>query len=1153
MLQTNDQVPSIIIANTLPGMDWENPSNILFPDDQFAVAGGSTQILTVGFVGKINVPVGATVNNIIVSVKGYRGSFNTTLSIYAVDYSSGAPVYYLMTPTFQGFNGTNTLYQLPATLFGNIWSINAINNLALQLISDGELHLDNITVNVLYTPAVVTPSTTVLDYNTLAGGIFNVGNIITGASSGAIGTVVTDNGVNQMTLSGVAGTFVVGETITNGLGVSAVVASPTGLLVCDEFVQALPFQLAASITSTSLSMLLTSFNYPDGVTPIQIGDFHGEALGVLDQGILGKEETVRIVNVQQNYNGSGQVLITFGTIANRGLGFDWPYASVPALRQDHGGTAEFVLSNPAAFYDRFVKKCQADALFSLPVIVDDEGVQVTPSLHEMDFVGAGVQTILTADHKVQVKIPGSGGTQPAVPVGVGSGSTGNIKATSLTYQLPISGINRGAYIGINISNEANINGVTVGGVAATLKTTHTATGIKQEQWFLVAPALGTLNVVITLSAPAYINSGAVALVGVDPAAPTGNNVFANANSNTVSNNIVNSRDNSVILDILGTVDAPLSYTKGAGMAQEWQRTAALDVVQSAGGYQPSGLTPDTITMAWAISKSTAWLHSILEIKGITSGGTGTQSGIQFEDEGVPLGAIGTVDEVDFTGAGITATRVGNKLTVNVPSPGGGSGSSLTFSVTQAGHGLIVGDVIKSSGAAGAYAKAMADSAVNAEVVGIVTVVTDANHFTYAKDIMEYAGAGIPAGTPGEAIFLSPSVAGAMTVTEPTVAGQISKPIGVLITSAAKLNFTSDYRGQEVQTTPILSGSSVTKAGIFQKLGNSNTTTVIPHGLGVVPDFVEIVSLGADAVSKDTINSIGTFDGTNINTVYNFLAAGSGFLNSGISTTKIINLIFNSGGVDQSATIAIDSVNITLTWTVNGGGTAQNQSFLWKAITGGGGGNSESNLVGVGSISNTSYFNTQIPFINNGESGAASNVPWTNSVGVTMYGSWISLNAGASHSVTLRQGVMNNLQFNQNKIAIVQYLLRYISLIPAAGSYHGFSERGKVPGAAGANQPYAAFKINGGNLEAECQDDAGASSSSGAIAGVVLTDRNVFRIEMDPANATPQVRFYVNGILKATRTTNLPFTGTDTVGFGILGVAVNNDLEYASCPTFSMQL
>ena len=56
---------------------------------------------------------------------------------------------------------------------------------------------------------------------------------------------------------------------------------------------------------------------------------------------------------------------------------------------------------------------------------------------------------------------------------------------------------------------------------------------------------------------------------------------------------------------------------------------------------------------------------------IDAGGA-AQALIQFEDEGVNLGTSGTVNNIDFTGIGVTASRVGNTVTVDIPGGGGGS-------------------------------------------------------------------------------------------------------------------------------------------------------------------------------------------------------------------------------------------------------------------------------------------------------------------------------------------------------------------------------------------------------------------------------------------------------------------------------------------------
>lgn len=53
-----------------------------------------------------------------------------------------------------------------------------------------------------------------------------------------------------------------------------------------------------------------------------------------------------------------------------------------------------------------------------------------------------------------------------------------------------------------------------------------------------------------------------------------------------------------------------------------------------------------------------------------------QDAIQFQDEASNLGASGTVSTVNFTGAGVTASRVSNTVTVNIP--GGGVGSSSYY-------------------------------------------------------------------------------------------------------------------------------------------------------------------------------------------------------------------------------------------------------------------------------------------------------------------------------------------------------------------------------------------------------------------------------------------------------------------------------------------
>lgn len=71
---------------------------------------------------------------------------------------------------------------------------------------------------------------------------------------------------------------------------------------------------------------------------------------------------------------------------------------------------------------------------------------------------------------------------------------------------------------------------------------------------------------------------------------------------------------------------------------------------------------------------------MLKIFGFTFGGSGGGSAIIAKDEGVTLTAA--LSSIDFTGVGVTASAVGNAVTVDIP--GGGSTASFTTIQTDAG-------------------------------------------------------------------------------------------------------------------------------------------------------------------------------------------------------------------------------------------------------------------------------------------------------------------------------------------------------------------------------------------------------------------------------------------------------------------------------------
>jgi parallel beta-helix repeat protein len=128
---------------------------------------------------------------------------------------------------------------------------------------------------------------------------------------------------------------------------------------------------------------------------------------------------------------------------------------------------------------------------------------------------------------------------------------------------------------------------------------------------------------------------------------------------------------------------------------------------------------------------------------------------------------------------------------------GGGGSTSSFDVTQTAHGFVVGDVLRNAGTANTYAKAQADSAAHAEIVGIVTVVTDAN--TFSVTTQGIVTTGVPAATAGTVMFLSASTAGALSSTEPSSLGDVSKPLAIVLESSVRMLF-SNFRGELINSS-----------------------------------------------------------------------------------------------------------------------------------------------------------------------------------------------------------------------------------------------------------------------------------------------------------------------------------------------------------------
>jgi hypothetical protein len=95
-------------------------------------------------------------------------------------------------------------------------------------------------------------------------------------------------------------------------------------------------------------------------------------------------------------------------------------------------------------------------------------------------------------------------------------------------------------------------------------------------------------------------------------------------------------------------------------------------------------------------------------------------------------------------------------------------------INQVAHGFIVGDILRYSSAVSKYAKAQADTLANSAAIGWVKAVNSVDSFTIATS--GYYTVGSPSWNAGVVLYLSSLTAGVMTVSPPTAAGTVVRPV-----------------------------------------------------------------------------------------------------------------------------------------------------------------------------------------------------------------------------------------------------------------------------------------------------------------------------------------------------------------------------------------
>lgn len=181
-------------------------------------------------------------------------------------------------------------------------------------------------------------------------------------------------------------------------------------------------------------------------------------------------------------------------------------------------------------------------------------------------------------------------------------------ASSLTFSHTVSGANRLLHVGVSYARGSGsgitVSGVTYAAVAMTSIRSDCNTGGATEPctaiFYLIAPATGANNVVITMSAAVgsgrTIVGGAISLTGAHQTSPldahNGNNSFDVG----ISVSVTTVADNCWVVD---TVAGLAAVTVGAGQTQRWNVTDATNQPAGSAGSTEGPKTPaGAVTMSW---------------------------------------------------------------------------------------------------------------------------------------------------------------------------------------------------------------------------------------------------------------------------------------------------------------------------------------------------------------------------------------------------------------------------------------------------------------------------------------------------------------------------------------------------------------------------
>lgn len=173
-------------------------------------------------------------------------------------------------------------------------------------------------------------------------------------------------------------------------------------------------------------------------------------------------------------------------------------------------------------------------------------------------------------------------------------------ATSLTFSHTCTGSDLILIVGVGMSGDASPTGVTYNGVALTQVPSGSVvfnTGYICELWYLVGPATGAHDVVISRTYSGRIYACSLSYTGVSSGAPLGTAATAGSAGSTSFTVDVSAATNYVVVDICYVASgAATSITQGAGQTKRVEALDGVNIGNVAAMSEEAGAA--TVTMSW---------------------------------------------------------------------------------------------------------------------------------------------------------------------------------------------------------------------------------------------------------------------------------------------------------------------------------------------------------------------------------------------------------------------------------------------------------------------------------------------------------------------------------------------------------------------------